>query len=302
MRLRHRFSSLDRALESSLEHFAPNLEAAVIRRIDFSPRVNTHFDVCSESAHVRKVDPIGRKFSDFAEVMSVNDKQLSEDLQRLREGLSQVKEKIRPLEKLEPLEKRVDDLEKKWSKLLIGGSIIAACMAAFLGFTYTDIPNQARKALKDSSVKEAERQAIASASSAKQDAQQIASLKKEVEKDTESIQKLAVVGVANGKRLRVFSGSSQGATAWEEYKEGGKTLAISALIDTSVTGFTKTPTYFVSLGGGAGLYNLDGASSINSPTEKGFRIYLRSGLGGESGALHNAQTYGYYVNWIAVGE
>jgi hypothetical protein len=87
------------------------------------------------------------------------------------------------------LEKRVNDLEKKWLVISVAGGIIAACTVAFLGFTYLDTPKRIQEALKTSSLHEAEIQAQNaatnannSASTAAQDARRISDLKTEAQK------------------------------------------------------------------------------------------------------------------------
>jgi hypothetical protein len=94
-------------------------------------------------------------------------------------------------------------------------------------------------------------------------------------------------------RPPVCSGrSAPGDTNW--IQNGAD--AIYADIDTSPCGWTSTPLYFSSLGGTGSHLNIDGATSIYSPTATGFRVNLfKAGLN-----VTDAKNRDYHVNWQSV--
>lgn len=100
---------------------------------------------------------------------------------------------------------------------------------------------------------------------------------------------------AAGKGLRIAAGKMDPQkTSWQQYSTGG----ISVDIDTSSAGFSATPQYFTSLGGHTNNWMAQGATSIYQPTARGFRIHVSY----RDLTAAQAQEWGWYINWIAVGE
>jgi len=86
-----------------------------------------------------------------------------------------------------------------------------------------------------------------------------------------------------------------GSTNWVQYGEN----SIYVDVDTTLAGFTETPLYFASLGGYYSQWGVDGINAIYSPTQTGFRIYLRNELD-NSLTPHNANERGWYIQWTGV--
>jgi hypothetical protein len=100
---------------------------------------------------------------------------------------------------------------------------------------------------------------------------------------------------AAGKALRVAVGRMDPATtSWVQYSDGG----IYVDVDTSSAGFSSTPYYFTSLGGHTNNWLAQGVTSIYRPTARGFRIHI----GHRDLTAAQAQEWGWYINWIAVGD
>ena len=101
---------------------------------------------------------------------------------------------------------------------------------------------------------------------------------------------------ALSQTVQVVRGSTPvGTTAWQQYPDG---QSIFVDVDTSSARFTTTPIYITSLGGTAYHLGSIGATSIYSPTPRGFRVYVRWSGGGQlTPAFANAN--GWHINWIA---
>ena len=87
-------------------------------------------------------------------------------------------------------------------------------------------------------------------------------------------------------------------TAWRVYDIGGsKGLVLD--VDTSAAGFDTTPLYFTSLGGNVGHWATTGATSIYSPTKKGFRVYVRW-VNGNALTPEYANLHHWHINWYGI--
>jgi hypothetical protein len=108
----------------------------------------------------------------------------------------------------------------------------------------------------------------------------------------------SAVGTVNGpasETLRIVVGKTDPQkTHWVQYSDGG----IYVDIDTSSAGFSSTPYYFTSLGGHTNNWKAQGVTSIYRPTAKGFRVHVghRELIGAR------AKEWGWYINWIAIGN
>ncbi|MCS6925010.1 MAG: hypothetical protein NZ578_03810 [Candidatus Binatia bacterium] len=83
-------------------------------------------------------------------------------------------------------------------------------------------------------------------------------------------------------------------TRWVQYATGG----IYVDVDTSSAGFSSTPLYFTSLGGHTNNWLAQGATSIYSPTPRGFRVHVSY----PELTVAKAREWGWYINWLAVGK
>ena len=83
-------------------------------------------------------------------------------------------------------------------------------------------------------------------------------------------------------------------TRWIQYSDGG----VAVEVDTSHAGFSAPPYYFTSLGGHTNNWMAQGVTSIYEPTAKGFRVHV----GHRELTTAQAKEWGWYVNWIAIGE
>jgi len=87
------------------------------------------------------------------------------------------------------------------------------------------------------------------------------------------------------------SGSTtEGSTNWTQYSSNG----IYVDVDTSSCGFSTTPAYVTSMGGGSSSYITRGSSEIYEESENGFRIYIYTT---ETPDVANQK--GWHINWIA---
>jgi hypothetical protein len=95
----------------------------------------------------------------------------------------------------------------------------------------------------------------------------------------------------------LVSGSTPaGNTAWRQ-NPGDDAVFVD--IDTSSEFFRSTPIYITSLGGTVKHSRAIGATSIYTPTQRGFRVYVRSGTGVSlTPAIANQD--GWHINWIAI--
>lgn len=94
---------------------------------------------------------------------------------------------------------------------------------------------------------------------------------------------------------RIASGRTNPGEGWMPYFGVG----IYIDVDTTSGHFTGTPTYTSSVGGNGNQWTLTGTSAIYSPTPTGFRIYVRWS-DGHAMTPADAQTWGWYVNWVGV--
>ena len=99
----------------------------------------------------------------------------------------------------------------------------------------------------------------------------------------------------SNQALRVVVGRTDPQkTRWIQYSDGN----IAVEIDTASAGFATIPYYFTSLGGHTNNWMAQGVMSIYEPTAKGFRVHV----GHLKLTAEQAKNWGWYVNWIAIGE
>ncbi|MGX2996817.1 hypothetical protein JNUCC64_21505 [Streptomyces sp. JNUCC 64] len=96
---------------------------------------------------------------------------------------------------------------------------------------------------------------------------------------------------------RIASGHSVPGQGWQNYNNAGIYLDV----DTTSARFTGSPTYVTSLGGDGTHWGTVGASSVYSPTQNGFRVYLQWKDGSVLTPAHATQ-YRFHINWIGVDE
>ena len=100
-----------------------------------------------------------------------------------------------------------------------------------------------------------------------------------------------------GAALRVRCGETSTST-WVQYT-GGRGVYID--IDTSSCHFGSTPMYITSLVGNSSHWSTTGGSSVYSPTNKGFRVYVRWAAGSPLTPAQ-AKSLGWRINWVAIGN
>ena len=106
------------------------------------------------------------------------------------------------------------------------------------------------------------------------------------------------VGAGKGpasETLRIVVGKTDPQkTRWVQYNDGG----IYVDIDTSSAGFSSAPYYFTSLSGHTNNWRAQGVTSIYLPTARGFRVHV----GHRELTAAQAKEWGWYINWIAIGN
>lgn len=107
--------------------------------------------------------------------------------------------------------------------------------------------------------------------------------------------KAVAAAAAKKTSIRIAGGQTLPGEGWQLYVNNSPGLYID--VDTSSANFTGNPTYTASMGGLAHHFELTHA--VYQPTETGFRLYIRWS-NGEPLTVEDAQTYGWYVNWIGV--
>ena len=85
---------------------------------------------------------------------------------------------------------------------------------------------------------------------------------------------------------------------WHSYYTTGALMDI----DTSKCGFEEQPMYFTELIGSSHIQRMMGASSIYSPTESGFRIYLNEEVLHTTPTGSRANSWRYHIKWCGVGK
>jgi hypothetical protein len=84
-----------------------------------------------------------------------------------------------------------------------------------------------------------------------------------------------------------------GATDWKQYSDG-----IYVDVDTSAAGFgERSVIYTTSLAGEKGHWLTTGGSCIYSPTNKGFRIYVKYI---STVTPQDANSWNWHINWIGI--
>ena len=103
-----------------------------------------------------------------------------------------------------------------------------------------------------------------------------------------------------GSGFTIASGSTTPCnTPWVSYSSSG---GIYVNIDTSAAGFTQTPLYFTSLGGGSSHWRTEGATSIYFASPTGFRVYVYYSPDPTAGTPTFANNNCWHINWMAIGQ
>ncbi|MFG1961541.1 hypothetical protein [Nonomuraea sp. NPDC049028] len=118
--------------------------------------------------------------------------------------------------------------------------------------------------------------------------------------DARPVVKQTVAKALSGSTTqRIASGSTAPGMGWQLYINNSPGLYID--VDTTSAGFRGTPVYTVSVGGTDHQFELTGTSTVYRPTATGFRVYIRwSERDIPPLTVADAETYGWYVNWIGV--
>ena len=104
-----------------------------------------------------------------------------------------------------------------------------------------------------------------------------------------------------GSALQVVCGqTTQGATSWNQTTSVFDVVWVD--IDTSVAGFSGAtpPMYFTNLSGNTQLFRTFGATSVYTPTNNGFRVYIVYAPGTLTPA--DANTWGWHIKWCGFGN
>lgn len=103
--------------------------------------------------------------------------------------------------------------------------------------------------------------------------------------------------MSNGSGVKIASGTS---SAWQDYANG---TGIFMTVDYSSAGFTTTPQIFTSMGGYTTHWMFVGTSSIYSPSNTKFTIYInQNNINLGMTLLSFVQTNGHFLNWVAIGK
>ena len=108
---------------------------------------------------------------------------------------------------------------------------------------------------------------------------------------------LSASNLFGGGTFRLGAGRTPaGSTNWQPYSG---TAGIFVDVDTSGAGFTAVPVYLTALHGNSNHWSTTGGTSVYTPTQTGFRIYVRWADGS---ALTPAQanTNGWHIQWLGV--
>jgi len=103
---------------------------------------------------------------------------------------------------------------------------------------------------------------------------------------------------AADKRPYICSGISSN-TLWKNYS----TVGISMDVNTRNCNFTSIPSYFTSISGKNGHWDLAGYGAIYNPTSATFRIFAKSISTADSETLLNRSiTQKWDVHWLGIVE
>ncbi len=96
-------------------------------------------------------------------------------------------------------------------------------------------------------------------------------------------------------QLKTLSRVCTGLSPTTLWQTDAAASTIFADIDTGDCGFSNEPAIFTSLAGNGSHYTALGPTSIFSPTDRGFRVYLNT-----TATAANAATWGWAINWARV--
>jgi len=108
---------------------------------------------------------------------------------------------------------------------------------------------------------------------------------------------LSASNLFGGGAFRLAAGRTPaGSTNWQPYSG---TAGIFVDVDTTSAGFTATPVYLTALHGSSNHWTTTGGTSVYTPTQTGFRIYVRWADGS---ALTPAQANanGWHIQWLGI--
>jgi hypothetical protein len=118
----------------------------------------------------------------------------------------------------------------------------------------------------------------------------------------ETKQTLGVIAGTDGTKIAAGNTTGiDGTTNWHVHD----THSIYVEVDTSAAGFTTTPVYVTSIGGGKEHWKTTGGSSVYSATPTSFRVFLRwERISDTKEALtpEIAKKEKWHINWMAFGS
>jgi hypothetical protein len=107
------------------------------------------------------------------------------------------------------------------------------------------------------------------------------------------------------KTAKIASGKSL-PQDWKDHISGGKIVGIGVNVDTSASGFSKTPTYITSIHGVRSHWNLIGGCSVYDARPTGFTIYVQYWDDKEKNykapSLTEAKDCGWHIQWIGIED
>jgi hypothetical protein len=99
------------------------------------------------------------------------------------------------------------------------------------------------------------------------------------------------------KKAKIATGASH-PTQWEQMPGNA---GIYVDVDTSVAGFTKTPTYLTAHHGVTSHWRAVGGSSAYHATPTKFRVYIRL-VGGGPLTVEFARERSWHIQWIGIED
>jgi hypothetical protein len=110
----------------------------------------------------------------------------------------------------------------------------------------------------------------------------------------------AVAGASNikntaGANLKMVCGETT-PVDWTQYMVD----VIRVDVNTSLAGFTSSPSYFTSINGTSGHWRTTGATSVYFPTSTGFTIFIYD-MNPSDITPAIALSWGWYIKWCGVG-
>jgi len=108
---------------------------------------------------------------------------------------------------------------------------------------------------------------------------------------------LSASNLFGGGTFRLGAGrTAAGSTNWQPYSG---TAGIFVDVDTTAAGFTATPVYLTALHGNSNHWTTTGGTSVYTPTQTGFRIYVRWADGSPLTPAQ-ANGNGWHIQWLGI--